>query len=428
MSITAAPDGHLVVKRWVSVGLLLVLGLMLVACGQPEKPVDLPPTAPDAPPELQLEPVAFSALEGWDQAQLEGSALAYSRSCAKWRSADGAVSMGRRDVYGTLGSWKNGCGPIEAALASGDSARLKKAWEESFTPHRVIASGDSQGLFTGYYEPLLFGSQQPSDTYAYPLRKRPDDLVEIDLGQFSAELEGKKIRGRVESRSFVPYPDRADIEQSVQEEDVLVWVNDPIAKFFLQIQGSGQVALPDGRRIRVGYADQNGRPYRAVGRDLIEWGELTRESVSLQSIRQWMLDHPDRVDELMNLNRSYIFFHELNKLDPNAGPLGSQNVQLTTGYSLAVDRKFIPLGAPVWLETTVPDPDGEKFVRRLMVAQDTGGAITGGVRGDVFWGSGDIAEYRAGHMKATGQYFVFLPKDLALSSRRQASATPPSGS
>ena len=190
----------------------------------------------------------------------------------------------------------------------------------------------------------------------------------------------------------------------------LLWVDDPIRKFFLQIQGSGLVQLPDGRLLRVGYADQNGRAYRPIGRDLVEMGELSREEVSLQTIDAWLRAHPDRADEIMDKNPSYVFFQLLGEADTLEGPLGAQGVPLLAGRSLAVDRRYIPYGAPVWLETDAPFPDGDRPFRRLMVAQDTGGAIKGGVRGDVFWGSGDLAEFVAGHMNSRGSYYVLLPK------------------
>ena len=185
---------------------------------------------------------------------------------------------------------------------------------------------------------------------------------------------------------------------------------DPIQKFFLQIQGSGLVRLPDGRTVRVGYADQNGRAYRPIGRDLVEMGELAREEVSLQSIDAWLRAHPERADELMDKNPSYVFFTVLGEADALEGPLGAQGVPLLAGRSLAVDRRFVPYGAPLWLETTAPFPDGERTLQRLMIAQDTGGAIRGGVRGDVFWGAGDLAAHVAGHMNSRGRYYLFLPK------------------
>jgi membrane-bound lytic murein transglycosylase A len=216
----------------------------------------------------------------------------------------------------------------------------------------------------------------------------------------------------------VPYHSRAEIEGGALagRELELLWVDDAIAKFFLQIQGSGQVRLDDGRVVRVGYATQNGHPYRAIGRDLIEIGALTRDEVSLQTIRAWLQAHPRDAAAIMARNRSYIFFQEHPELAAADGPLGAQGVPLTAGRSLAVDRRYVPLGVPLWLETSVPAPEGPAPLRRLMVAQDTGGAIKGVVRGDVFWGGGERAEAVAGRMKSTGRYAVLLPRALVPTS------------
>jgi len=240
----------------------------------------------------------------------------------------------------------------------------------------------------------------------------PGDIISVELGLFSADFDGERVRGRLVGNRLEPYFSRGEIERGALDGRALelAWVDDPIKKFFLQIQGSGLVRLDDGRLLRVGYADQNGRVYRAIGRDLIEMGELTREEVSLQTIDAWLRANPDRAEEIMDKNPSYVFFQLLGEADELEGPLGAQGVPLQAGRSLAVDRRFIPYGAPIWLETTAPLPDGEQVLRRLMIAQDTGGAIRGGVRGDVFWGAGDLAEFVAGHMNNRGSYYVMLPK------------------
>jgi membrane-bound lytic murein transglycosylase A len=241
----------------------------------------------------------------------------------------------------------------------------------------------------------------------------PDDLIRVDLSRFDPELAGRSIRGRIEGSDFVPYHSRTDIDHGALADRrlELLWVNDEVAKFFLQIQGSGQVKLDDGSVVRVGYAEQNGLPYRAIGRDLIEIGALKQEEVSLQSIRDWLKTHPDQAPAIMARNQSYIFFQENQQLSPEDGPLGAQGVPLTAGRSLAVDPRHIPLGAPLWLETTIPNGHAEGTpLRRLMIAQDTGGAIKGPVRGDVFWGAGAEAEAIAGHMKSRGQFYLLIPR------------------
>jgi membrane-bound lytic murein transglycosylase A len=269
-------------------------------------------------------------------------------------------------------------------------------------------------LFTGYYEPLLHGSRTFGYPYTEPLYRPPDDLLRIDLGRFNPELAGYAIYGRIVGGEFVPYYSRRDIDAGALAGRglELLWVDEPIDKFFLQIQGSGQVRLDDGSLIRVGYAGQNGHPYRAIGRDLIEMGVLTREQVTMPAIRAGLELHPNDALEIMERNRSYIFFEEHPELAPEEGPLGAQGVPLTAGRSLAVDPRFVPFGVPVWLDTTAPFPEGAGPLRRLMVAQDTGSAIKGVVRGDVFWGAGERAEAIAGHMKSRGRYAVLLPKAL----------------
>ncbi|MGY8996612.1 MAG: murein transglycosylase A, partial [Alphaproteobacteria bacterium] len=201
-----------------------------------------------------------------------------------------------------------------------------------------------------------------------------------------------------------PLPDRAEIDDGALADQglELLWVDDPIAAFFLHIQGSGRVVLPDGSEVRVGYAGQNGHVYYAIGRELVALEELTREEVSLQSIRAWLHENPDRTFDIMATNPSYIFFDQVD----GEGPIGAQGVPLTPGRSLAVDRAFYALGVPVWLATKLPD---DQPWRRLMVTQDTGGAIKGPVRGDIFFGGGDWAEWNAGHMKGQGAIWVLLP-------------------
>ena len=252
--------------------------------------------------------------------------------------------------------------------------------------------GDQQGLFTGYYEPLLYGSRHFGAPYTVPLHRAPEDMIRVDLGSFKPELAGETITGRVDDRQFVPYYARAEIDAGALEG------REPRARLGRAIRSPSSSCRSRARarsssttaaRIRVGYADQNGRAYRAIGRDLVEMGEMTIDQVSLQSIRDWLTAHPGQAGSVMARNGSYVFFDERIGLDPADGPIGAQGVPLTAGRSLAVDRRFIALGAPVWLDTTAPWPEGEGPLRRLMVAQDTGGAIQGPVRGDVFWGTGD---------------------------------------
>ncbi|MFL6203379.1 MAG: murein transglycosylase A [Thermoanaerobaculia bacterium] len=332
-----------------------------------------------------LTPATFADLPGWKEDDLSGALAAFLRSCRRSPSA--------------------ACG----AAARAGSART--FFESSFQPFAVSAGDDPEGLFTGYYEPQLQGSRKRSDRYRVPLYIRPPDLVTVDLGDFREELKGQRIAGRVEEGALVPYPDRKSIEEgALSGKDLeLVWVDDPVDAFFLQIQGSGRVRLDDGTEMRVGYAAQNGHPYFAIGKDLVERGAMSREEVSMQSIRRWLERNPDLADDVMARNASYVFFEELK----GEGPLGAQGVPLTPGRSLAVDLKHWTLGTPVWLDTQAPSPretGPDRPLRRLMIMQDTGGAIRGVVRGDVFWGHGEEAAAIAGRMKHPGRMWVLLPR------------------
>jgi membrane-bound lytic murein transglycosylase A len=401
-----------VIRPWASPLLtqLAVAALALAGCAAPTPPA--PPV-----PELGLRPVAFERLAGWSEDDPRAALAAFRRSCAKLRSA-GKGPMGPEPVFGSVDDWLTVCAAADQPASAASAPSARQFFETWFQPYQVTDRGASEGLFTGYYEPVLNGSRSPGPLYPVALHAPPPDLLRIDLGRFNPELAGYAIYGRVEGRDFVPYHSRAEIEGGALagRELELLWVDDPIAKFFLQIQGSGQVRLDDGAVVRVGYATQNGHPYRAIGRDLIEIGALTRDEVSLQTIRAWLQAHPKDAAAIMARNRSYIFFQEHPELAAADGPLGAQGVPLTAGRSLAVDRRYIPLGVPLWLETSVPAPEGLAPLRRLMVAQDTGGAIKGVVRGDVFWGGGERAEAIAGRMKGRGQYAVLLPRALVPTS------------
>ena len=376
-------------------------------------------TEPEAPaePDLSLRPVAFEAIPGWATADPRPALEAFLRSCATLgRKTDDALFDAKAGLrFGQVADWRPACAEAAAFGPSPEPSRVRSFFEARFTPYRVGDGDREEGLFTGYYEPLLEGSRTYGGRYRVPLYRVPDDLLLIDLGRFDPALDGRRIMGRVDAGEVVPYFSRREIDAGVlaDRELEILWVDDPVDKFFLQIQGSGRVRLADGTAVRVGYAGQNGHPYRAIGRDLIERGEISRQSMSMQAIRAWLEAHPEEAADLMGRNRSYVFFHELNGLDSSEGPLGAQGVPLTAERSLAVDRRFLPLGAPVWLDTRVPWPEGEAPFRRLMVAQDTGGAIRGVVRGDVFFGSGPRAEAAAGRMKHPGYLTLLLPRTLA---------------
>jgi peptidoglycan lytic transglycosylase A len=383
--------------------------LALLACAAtPERP----PPAPEEP-RFELYPASFDQLPGWRADDPREALDAFRRSCARLAQQDTALPMGPDPLFGQVGDWQSVC--TGAAAVAGSSADRARAFlEDRFAPYLVADGANPEGLFTGYYEPLLNGSRAFGGSYTVPLYRPPDDLLRIDLGRFNPELAGYAIYGRITGREFVPYYSRRDIDSGALAGRglELLWVDDPIDKFFLQVQGSGQVRLDDGSLVRIGYAGQNGQPYRAIGRDLVEIGALALEDVTLPAIRSWLEAHPKEAFQIMERNRSYIFFEERPELAPEDGPLGAEGVPLTAGRSLAIDPRYIPFGVLVWLDATAPWPEGEGPLRRLMVAQDSGGAIKGVMRGDVFWGAGARAEAIAGHMKSRGRYAVLVPKSL----------------
>ncbi len=359
-------------------------------------------------PRLTLVPAEFGDLAGWgDDRQAEGLA-AFKRSCARIAVLPEDRMIGPAGQEAPTTAWRAVCD--EALDVADDDAAARAFFERAFTPFAAGDNGEAEGLFTGYYEPELHGSRRPGGRYTVPLHGRPADLVTVDLGLFKAEWRGQRITGRLDGGSLRPYPTRAEIAAGAlgNAQSEIVWVDNPVDAFFLQVQGSGRILLEDGSVLRVGYAAQNGHPYVAIGRELVARGAMAREQVSMQSIRAWLADNPAEAATLMNLNPSYVFFRELD----GDGPIGSQGVALTPGRSLAVDRAFLAMGLPVWLDAEDPlDPAAR--VRRLMVAQDTGGAIRGPVRGDVFWGHGDEAAERAGRMRSRGRYWILMPRATA---------------
>jgi len=298
-------------------------------------------------------------------------------------------------------------------LGTPDLARARAFFERHFQPWQLIqAEGGVDGLVTGYYEPLLRGSRTPSPVYRFPLYGPPDDLIVVDLASLYPELKSLRLRGRLQGNRVVPYHTRGDIEagRAPLSGKEVAWVDDPVELFFLQVQGSGRLLLENGETLRVGYAEQNGHPYRSIGRWLVDNGEMNLDRASMQGIKEWVRRNPERLSELLNVNPSYVFFRVLP--GQTGGPIGSLGVPLTSERSVAVDPRAMPLGAPVWLATT--RPNSVEPLNRLMLAQDTGSAIRGNVRADFFWGFGDEAGRLAGAMKQRGRMWVLLPRDYPL--------------
>jgi membrane-bound lytic murein transglycosylase A len=321
--------------------------------------------------------VSWSQLPGWRNDRPAEAWPALLQTCQK---------LPVRDAR-----WRELC--AEAALFPDPDDDIARAFFETRFEPRVLRHGDgADGLITGYYEPLLNGSLTKTERFRYPIYQPPKDLLTVDIGEVYPELRGKTLRGRVAGKRVVPYFSRAEITHGGQ-----VLTGNELVR----------VRLPDGTLLFVGYADQNGHPYQAIGRRLVELGALQVEEVNLESIRAWLKAHPQEAEGVLNSNPSYVFF--LRRESNLPGPLGSLNVPLTRERSIAVDPAYIPLGTPVWLDTTLGNGSEQPY-RRLMFAQDTGGAIKGAVRADVFFGFGEDAERRAGAMKSRGRLYVLWPQ------------------
>lgn len=389
---------------------LAVFGLLgfLSACSTPEQPRDeiIAPETSEA--NQRLMPISFATIPGWSQDQVAEALPALRRSCEKFATLPDTRPLGKNGVGGLAGDWNPVC--TEAyAVPDGDSEKARSFFESYFQPYLVTDLNDEKsasGLFTGYYEAGLHGARSQGGPYQTPLYKRPSDLVLVGLGEFSDKWKGKRLAGRMENGQLTPYATRSEIESGVLRGKnlELVWVDDPVDAFFLHIQGSGRVLFADGSTMRVGYDGHNGHDYTSIGRILIDRGEVSREDMSMQAIRKWMAAHPKKGQDLMRENSSFIFFRELK----DEGPIGAQGVALTPGRSLAVDKRYTPYGLPVYVHTFT-DPLADRPISRLFIAQDTGGAIKGVVRGDMFWGFGELAAERAGKMKEKGSMFALLP-------------------
>ncbi|MBT3358025.1 MAG: murein transglycosylase [Rhodospirillales bacterium] len=382
-------------KKLIALGSVLGTALAaLSACGFVEigeftgfgeKPTVLPQT----PAGLTLSAVEFTDLPGWTAERHAQVLPAILKSCSRIGKMPMNKAWGPGNVAGLAADWRK---PCAAALRvqPGNGAAARYYIESRFDAFLAAAGETPDGLFTGYYEAELTGSRRESARFQVPIYAPPPDLK------------------AVKERSGGRYLSRNDIFAGALRNKGLevMWVDDPVDAFFLHVQGSGRVAMTEGNVVRVGYAGDNGHKYASIGRELIARGIIPREKLSMQSIRAWITANPTQGSNLMAHNPRYIFFRELAGRD---GPIGAEGVALTPERSLAVDRAFLPLGVPLWV-TTIDPLNPNKAFNRLMVAQDTGSAIKGPVRGDIFFGFGDEAARRAGNMKAKGRYYLLLPK------------------
>ena len=374
---------------------LLTLIVLVAGCAQlPEKPCPVCPPPKPAPERAEYRAVPFADLPGWESARLEPSLRAFMAGCPR-----------------APGPLIDACA-IATSIAPGDEAGARRFFESAFAAYSVSSTvtGES-GLITGYYEPILRGARSRSAEYRFPIFGVPPDLVVVDLAAVAPEVRNVRLRGRLDGRRLVPYYSRAEIEARGESfsAPILAWAADPVDLFFLQIQGSGQLQLDSGERVRLAYADQNGHPYRSLGRYLVERGEMPLELASMEGIKAWAAANPQKLQDALNANASYVFFRELADA---RGPVGALGVPLVPQYSIAVDRRYVPLGAPVFLATTLPL--SEEPLVRLVAAHDTGGAIRGVVRADYFWGTGEEAGRDAGRMRQSGKLWLLWPRSAAL--------------
>ena len=369
--------------------------MLLAAC---ETSTDTKPSS-----EITVTEVSFAQLPGWQDGNLQDALGAWQRSCERILAMEPTAPLGGKIGGGAAGDWHDVCTSI-AGLTS-DPTQVRTFVEANFVPYAVSDKVAGKGLFTGYFEPIVQASEQSGGAYNVPIHGLPSDHVTVHLKDFDSALAGKALVGRIEEGRLRPYPERAAIANSTgTETPVLYWANDALDVFILQVQGSGIVELPDGRRQRIGFAGHNGHDYVSIGRSLIEQNELRADAAAWQDIRAWMEQNPQRVSDLLARNRRYIFFRPID----GDGAQGAAGVALTPEHSLAVDPEFLPLNVPLWLDTVHPGP-GKRRLQRLVLAQDVGNAIRGPVRGDLYWGVGPEALALAGRMKSPGAYYLLLP-------------------
>lgn len=376
--------------------LFTAIASLLAAC------TTTPPEKPTKPGEvkLSLKPVDYAQLPAMPEENWQPALAAFKESCEKMASRPG---------------WEEVCAKAKFLPLN----QAKTFFSAYFTPYQAIAetvdqsgtvSVSDSGKMTGYYEPILYGSRKKKTPYVYPLHTMPSDLITVDLAEIYPQLKGMRLRGQIEGNRLVPYDSRAQLAKRNLDKYAIAWVEDPVAAFFLQVQGSGRIVLPDGSYMRVGYGDVNGHPYRGIGNYLVRQGYLKSHELSMQSIQAWAKKNPKKVQAVLNQNPSYVFFIERKDQDPNEGPIGAQGVPLTEKGSVAVDRRYYQLGWPIVVDVEQSNPD-MKFTRAV-VAQDTGGAIKGPIRFDFYWGSGDEAALAAGRQNSQVKAWVLLPNGV----------------
>lgn len=360
---------------------------------------------------ITVKKTSYAQLPSWGTQSLQQSLSAFRISCKAFLKQDPNKWIGTKDISLQVKDWLPAC---KAAMSIEPlSPRAAQDFFQTWlTPVEFYKHKPVHGLFTGYYMPLLQGSLVKTAKYHVPIYTLPSNLVTVDVGAFKPKLKNIRIVGRLEGTKLVPFYTREEINKGAihKQAHVLLWLTNPMDRVFLEIEGSGVVELDNGKRVYIGYAGENGAPYISIAGVLIKEGILTPDTASSQQIKQYLASHPSEIDRVLNQNKSFIFFREL----PSKSAMGAQGVALTPGYSLAVDRQWIPYGTPIWLNTAIPSKNKNSTIpfNRLMVAQDTGGAIRGAVRGDIFWGAGEKASFIANHMRDQGRYWLLLPRHI----------------
>lgn len=350
-------------------------------------------------PDLALKQTSFDKLEAFESDDMLQAYSAFMKSCAALAKTNGEFLSPAAEIKISRADYLKTCQKAEKIMPSG----FRNFVKDNFTPYLVTYKGESAGKFTAYYEAEINASYTRDETYKYPVYGTPYDLVEIDLKDFDETLPARRLVGKVKDGKLVPYDTRAEIARNGASAPVILWGDSDVDIYVMQIQGSAVAKLKDGERIRIAFAQSNGRPFRGIGSILLSKGLVEAGKASMGSIKKWLKDNPGLAAENMNENQRYIF----HRLGNPEGPVGAQGVPLTAKRSLAVDKSFVPLGALLWLETTYPNGAP---LDRLVVAQDIGSAIKGAVRGDFFYGSGgDEVLEEAGKMNAAGKYYVLIP-------------------
>lgn len=378
--------------------LILLSSLLLSSCSDKQKGL---PTQADIIERVQLTKADFSELKNWNKDNLSEIKKGFTDSCEKILS-EKKEFLGNAAIKIPTQAYQEICLKfIDERITN--TQQIKDFMEANFTPYLISDNGNEIGKFTSYYESALNGSYQKDNKYKYPIYGKPKDLIEINTKDFDDTQPNKRYVGRIVNQKLVPYYTREEISQNEINAPVILWGDSLIDINIMQIQGSAVATLPDGNKIRIGYAENNGHPFCGLGSILLAKGWLKQGESSMFHIKDWLKNNPDKADEIYNENKRYIF-HRIIK---GEGPIGAQGVALQAGRSLAVDRSIIPLGSLLWLETSTPN---NKQLEKLVIAQDIGSAIKGIVRGDYFWGSGsDEILKLAGSMNQEGRYFILIP-------------------